>query len=58
MKCPKCKSDSATYRAEVRVCPQCHATLDAEQLLKLLKELGISDTVIKRIKAKIVFSEI
>ena len=58
MKCRKCNKDSAAYRAEVRVCPQCHAVLDAEQLLKLLKRLGINGTVLKRIKKKIVLSKI
>lgn len=53
MKCPKCKRDLATYRAEVKVCPQCHSMLDAEQLLKVLKELKISNECIREIKRRV-----
>lgn len=45
-KCPKCNVDSAMYRATVEVCPSCGRILNAEELFKLLGELGVAkDTV-------------
>ena len=54
MKCSKCKVDSAAYRAEVMVCPKCGRILNADQLLQLLKKLGMSKELIKQVKTEIV----
>jgi hypothetical protein len=56
MKCPKDKVYSATYRAEVMVCPKCGRILNADQLLQLLKKLGVSKELIKQVKTEIVAS--
>ena len=50
MKCPDCDRDSALHRATVRVCPECGRVLDAEDLFRLLKEIGVSKNTIKQIK--------
>lgn len=46
-KCPKCNVDSATYRAQVKVCPKCHSILDAQELFRLLEQMGMSKKLIK-----------
>jgi Zn-finger nucleic acid-binding protein len=50
LKCPKCGVDSAMHRATVRVCPECGRILDAEELFRLLKELGVSEDTIEKVK--------
>ena len=49
-KCPKCNVDSAMYRATVRVCPNCGRMLDAEELFRLLGELGVAKDTIQGVK--------
>jgi Zn-finger nucleic acid-binding protein len=53
MQCPRDKVDSAVIRAEVRVCPKCKRILDADELLRLLKQLGISDELVQRVENEI-----
>jgi len=52
-KCPKCKRDSATHKIIVEVCPECGCILEAENLYKKLRQLGISQDVIDKIKCEI-----
>ena len=58
MKCPDCGRDSALHRATVRVCPECGRVLDAEELFRLLKEVGVSEDTIKQIKTGFRFKAI
>jgi len=53
MKCPKDKVDSATHRATVMVCPKCGRILNADELLRLIKKLGLSREVIEQVKKEI-----
>lgn len=54
IKCPKCKKYPAIHRAEVRVCPKCGDILYADELIRLLEELGISKELIEKIQGEIV----
>ena len=51
-KCPKCHRDTATHRANVRVCPK-HGILNPEDLYRLLNNLKVNKTLIQKIKAYI-----
>jgi len=53
MKCPKDKSDAAVHRAKVMVCPKCGVILDAEELLRMLKRLGISKRLVEGVQSEI-----
>ena len=52
MRCPKHKVDSASYRATVMVCPECGRILDAGELLRLLKRLGLSKGLVKQVQTE------
>jgi len=52
-KCPKCNVDSALYRAIVEVCPNCGRMLDAEELFRLLGELGVPKDAIESVKRQL-----
>jgi len=58
MKCPKDRIDSAMHRATVMVCPKCGRILDADELLRLLKKLGLSNELIKEIKKEMTFHKV
>lgn len=57
LKCPKHKEYSL-HRVTVRVCPKCGSILDANELFRLLKELGISDALIKKIEDEMSILEV
>jgi transcription initiation factor IIE alpha subunit len=57
LKCPK-HEEYSLHRANVRVCPKCGRILDANELFRLLKELGISDDLIKKIEEEISVREV
>ena len=53
--CSECGGITSKYAAETYVClnPGCRH-IDAEQLYKMLKNIGLSDSVIKNVQANVV----
>ena len=50
--CRLCHGDTATYRANIRVC-QIHGILNPQELYRLLRNLKISEALIEKIKFEI-----
>lgn len=47
--CPDCDGKISRYYAELRVCQDCKRVVNLADLLKLLKNLGVTDQNIRRI---------
>ena len=48
--CPDCKGKISRYYAELRVCQHCKKIVNLGDLLKLLKNLGVTEQNIRRIQ--------
>jgi len=57
-KCPKHNREPAIHRAKVMTSPECGLILDAHELLRLLKKLGMSKELIKQVKTEITFNRV
>jgi hypothetical protein len=49
--CPVCKGKISTYYAELRVCQDCKNIVDFSDLLRLLREFGVTEQNIGRIRS-------
>jgi len=48
--CPECDGKISRYHAELRVCQDCKKVINLDDLLRLLKNLGVTDQNIRRIR--------
>jgi hypothetical protein len=51
--CPVCKGKISRYYAELRVCQDCKKIVDFSDLLRLLRDLGVPEQNIRRIRDNI-----
>ncbi|MCW4034704.1 MAG: hypothetical protein NWF03_05010 [Candidatus Bathyarchaeota archaeon] len=47
--CPHCNGRISRYYAELRVCQDCKHVVNLDDLIKLLKNLGVTDQTIQRV---------
>ncbi|MCJ7613674.1 hypothetical protein MUO71_02755 [Candidatus Bathyarchaeota archaeon] len=48
--CLDCKGKISRYYAELRVCQDCKRIVNMDDLLRLLKNLGVTDQNIRRVQ--------
>jgi len=48
--CPDCAGKISRYYAELRVCQDCKKIVNIADLLKLLKNLGVTDQNVRRVQ--------
>ncbi len=53
--CPDCKGTISRYYAELRVCQHCKQIVNIGDLLKLLKNLGVTEQNIRRIQDNLAY---
>ena len=56
--CPECLGKISSYYAELRVCQDCKKIVNLADLLKLLKDLGVTEQNIRRIHNNLVYPKI
>jgi hypothetical protein len=47
--CPDCKGKISRYYAELRVCHDCRRIINLDDLLRLLRNLGVTEQNIRRV---------
>ena len=47
--CPHCNGTISRYYAELRVCQDCKYVVNLDDLIKLLKNLGVTDQTVRRV---------
>jgi hypothetical protein len=53
--CPDCNGKISRYYAELRVCQDCKRIINISDLLKLLKNLGVTDQNIRRVNDNLAY---
>ena len=53
--CPDCNGKISRYYAELRVCQDCKRIVNLSDLLKLLKDLGVTEQNVRRIQANLAY---
>ena len=53
--CPDCDGKISRYSAEVRVCQNCNKIINIDDLLNLLRNLGVNKQTIKKVKADLLY---
>ena len=53
--CPNCDGKISRYYAELRVCQDCKKIINITDLLKLLKNLGVTEQNIRRIQDNLAY---
>jgi hypothetical protein len=48
--CPDCKGKISRYYAELRVCQDCKKVVNISDLLRLLKNVGVTEQNIERVR--------
>ena len=56
--CPDCHGKISRYYAELRVCQDCKKIVNAADLLKLLRELGVTEQNIRRVQANLAYPKL
>lgn len=52
-RCSKCDVEAAMHRATVYVCPNCESIVNADELYKLLKGIGMEKEVIEEVRSSL-----
>ena len=47
--CPDCKGKISRYYAELRVCQDCKRVINIDDLMRLLKNLGVTEQNVRRV---------
>ena len=55
--CPDCDGKISRYHAAIRVCRNCRKIINSDDLLKLLKDVGLQKQTIDIVQAEIVVHE-
>lgn len=53
--CPDCEGKISRYYAELRVCHDCKKIINLTDLLRLLKNLGVTEQNVRRIQDNLAF---
>lgn len=53
--CPHCEGIISRFYAELRVCQDCKNIINIDDLLRLLKNLGVNEQNVQRIKENLAY---
>jgi len=53
--CPHCNGKISRYYAEMRVCQDCKKIVNLGDLIKLLKNLGVTEQNIRRVRDNLAY---
>jgi hypothetical protein len=55
--CPDCKGKISRYYAELRVCQDCRRIINLDDLLRLLRNLGVTEQNVRRVHDKLAYGK-
>jgi len=53
--CPDCNGKISRYSAEIRVCQNCKKIINSDDLIRLLRNLGVKEKTINEVGADLLY---